>query len=242
MSLPPFPSPLRRAQSLYEQTYQSLRTAILSGDLAAGSRLVETQLAEMLHVSRTPIREAIRLLQQENLVMTDEGGAVRVAVLSVDDAGYLYDCRLGLEQVAVVEACRRASPLQLNAIAEAVQQAETLKSSQTDQRKGQQVNYQMLMMDYQFHRLIAEAAGNPWLVSLLDQVFDKMALLRLRTLQHNPRVLEICGEHRYIYQAILDRDEARAIAAITTHLSASKIRVIREVQQLEQDGVNADRP
>lgn len=240
--MPPFPSPIRRAQSLYEQTYQSLRTAILSGALAAGSRLVETQLAEMLHVSRTPIREAIRLLQQENLVMTDEGGALRVAVLSVDDAGYLYDCRLGLEQIAVVEACRHANRVQLSAIAEAVQQAETLKQTQMGQRKGQQVNYQMLMMDYQFHRLIAEAAGNPWLVSLLDQVFDKMALLRLRTLQHNPRVLEICGEHRYIYQAILDQNETTAIAAITNHLSASKIRVIREIQQLGKDGVNADLP
>jgi len=234
--LPPFPRPLRRSQSLYEQTYQALRTAILSGELAAGSRLVETQLAEMLDVSRTPIREAIRLLQRENLVMTDDGGALRVAVLSVDDAGYLYDCRLALEQVAVVEACRQANRVQLKAIDQAVQQAEKLKSPKANQFN----EYQMLMMDYQFHRLIAEGSGNPWLVSLLDQVFDKMALLRLRTLQHNPRVLEIRSEHRQIYQAIVERDEAAAIAAVSSHLSASKIRVIHEIQKLEQDGSVAD--
>jgi DNA-binding GntR family transcriptional regulator len=227
----PFPRPLRRSQALYEQTYQALRTAILSGELSAGARLVETQLADMLQVSRTPIREAIRLLQRENLVMTDEAGALRVSVLSVSDAGYLYDCRLALEQVAVVEASRHASRAQLKAIDQAVQQAEKLKTPKSNQLS----DYQMLMMDYQFHRLIAEGAGNPWLVSLLDQVFDKMALLRLRTLQHNRRVLEIRGEHRQIYQAIAEGDEAKAIAAVSDHLSASKTRVIYEVQQLEQD-------
>jgi DNA-binding GntR family transcriptional regulator len=58
---------IRRTQSLHEQTYQALRTAILSGELVAGERLIETQLADMLNVSRTPVREALCELQRENL-------------------------------------------------------------------------------------------------------------------------------------------------------------------------------
>ncbi len=221
--------PLQRAQSLHEQTYQTLRTAILSGELASGDRLVETQLADSLQVSRTPIREAIRQLQRESLIVADDNGALRVAWLSVADAGHLYDCRIALEQVSVAAACSHATTVQLEQIDLAIHQAER----STEQESHQLTNYQLLHLDYQFHRLLAESSGNPWLVTLLDQVFDKMMLLRLRTMQHNPRVLEIRTEHRRIYQAVNDRDASTAVQAMRDHLIASKERVIQEIQQIE---------
>ncbi|EKQ70670.1 transcriptional regulator [Leptolyngbyaceae cyanobacterium JSC-12] len=229
--------PLKRAQSLHEQTYQALRNAILSGELAVGTRLVETQLAEMLHVSRTPIREAIRQLQRENLVTTDSSGAVRVAKLSVTDAIQLYDCRIALEQLSVSEACRNVTENQLSQLELTVQQAE--------KKLGQQphplTNYQLLHMDYEFHRLLAEGSGNAWLVQILAQVFDKMALLRLRTMEHNPGVLEIRSEHRRIYEAIRDRDPVAATQAIQFHLIASKERVTQEIKQLESQQTEFER-
>lgn len=226
------PHSVQRAQSLHEQTYQTLRSAILSGELSAGARLVETQLAQTLQVSRTPIREAIRQLQRENLVMSDASGALRVATLSITDAAHLYDCRIALEQLSVSEACRNATATQLEQIDLAVQQAEKTNL--------QLNNYQLLHLDYQFHRLLTESSGNPWLVSLLDQVFDKMALLRLRTMQHNPCVLEIKSEHRQIYQAVCDRNPEAAAQAIREHLVASKERVIREIGQLDQKASSTD--
>ena len=221
--------PLQRAQSLHEQTYQTLRTAILSGELASGDRLVETQLADSLCVSRTPIREAIRQLQRESLVVTDTHGALRVAQLSVADAGYLYDCRIALEQVSVAAACAHATTAQLEQIDLAIQQAE----KSIEQEPHPLTAYQLLHLDYEFHRLLAESSGNPWLVSLLDQVFDKMMLLRLRTMQHNPHVLEIRTEHRRIHKAVSERDPVSAVQAIQEHLVASKERVIWEIQQIE---------
>lgn len=229
VTLPLASRSLQRVQSLHEQTYETLRTAILSGELTAGDRLIETQLAEMLQVSRTPVREAIRQLQREHLVMADANGAIRVAELSVTDAAQLYDCRMALEQMAVVEACRRATPPQLVQLDQAIQQAEAAIAQPSHLIS----DHQLLHLDYQFHRLLAECSANPWLVSLLDQVFDKMALLRLRTLQQNPQVLEIRGEHRQIFQAVCDRDPQAATQAIQAHLSASKQRVIQEIQQLE---------
>lgn len=223
------PRPIQRAQSLHEQTYQTLRSAILSGELAAGKRLIETQIAEMLQVSRTPVREAIRQLQRENLVMSDANGALRVATLSVTDAAHLYDCRIALEQVSVSEAAQHATAEQLEAIGLAIVQAERMAEG-----NHQLTNYQLLHMDYQFHRLLADSSGNPWLLTLLDQVFDKMALLRLRTMQYNPGVLEIRQEHRRIFEAVRDRDAAAAVAAVQNHLLASKARVIHEIQQIEQ--------
>lgn len=221
---------LQRSQLLHEQTYEMLRTAILSGELAAGSRLIETQLAEQLQVSRTPIREALRLLQRDHLVTIDAQGAMRVALLSIDDAIQLYDCRIALEQLSVSAACRMATPEQIEQIEATLQQAERaiLNSSHS------LTPYQLLHLDYQFHRLLAESSDNTWLVQILDQVFDKMSLLRLRTIEHNPNVLEIRGEHRRILEAVRKRDALAAMQAIQYHLISSKDRVVEEIQALEQ--------
>ncbi|MCY7275216.1 MAG: GntR family transcriptional regulator, partial [Phormidesmis sp. CAN_BIN44] len=73
---------IERSLPLQEQTYQALRVAILSGELAPGERLIETQLAQRLQVSRTPIREAIRQLQHSNLATIDASGTLRVATFS----------------------------------------------------------------------------------------------------------------------------------------------------------------
>ncbi|MBM0744036.1 GntR family transcriptional regulator [Phormidium sp. CLA17] len=233
--------PLQRHQSLHEQTYQALRNAILSGDLVAGSRLVETQIADLLEVSRTPVRESIRQLQRENLIVTDATGSLRVAMLSIVDAMQLYDCRIALEQLSVSEACCNVTNEQLKRLEQAIVQAEKAFGE-----PNQLTHFQLLHMDYQFHRLLAESSANNWLVQILDQVFDKMALLRLRTVQHNPGVLEIRGEHRRIYEAVRDRNPIAATQAIQAHLISSKERVVREIKVLEPrslgsaDSVEAD--
>lgn len=221
---------VQRSKSLHEQTYQALRDSILSGELAPGDRLIETQIAEQLQVSRTPIREAIRQLQREELVIADDLGWLRVATVSATEAMHLYDCRIALETLAIASACESASNFHLKKLKELVTQAEKLlkrKASNPD-------SIQLLELDYQFHRTIAQSSGNTCLVSLLDQVFGKMALLRSQTTHHNPRVLEIRTEHQRIYEAIVQHDIEAATQAIRGHLSASKARVVQELENLQQ--------
>jgi DNA-binding GntR family transcriptional regulator len=188
-----------RQQTLQQLAYQEIRTAILSGEMESGQRLVETQLAQQFQVSRTPIREAIGLLEHENLAQIDENGVLRVAKISATGAGQLYDCRLALEKLAVEGAAKNATPEQLQ----------------------------------EFHHLLAQSSGNPWLVSLLEQVFDKMLLLRIQTMKRNPQVLEVRVEHRRIYDAIAKHDPIEAIDAIAEHLTAAKVRVVNEVYQID---------
>lgn len=202
-----------------------MRSGILTGDFAPGSRLIETQLAEWLNVSRTPLREALRQLQKEGLVAADTSG-LRVATISSVDAMELYDCRLVLEKLAVAGACERASQKQLKGLEQYVIQAEARDPQKADVK----ALLQLLDLDYQFHHAIAESSGNQRLVSLLDQLFDAMALLRIQTLQQNPLVLEIRLEHRQVYEAIARRDAASATAAVQLHLLASKARVVKEIQ------------
>lgn len=219
---------IQRSKSLREQVYQALRKIILAGDLASGERIVETQLAQQLQVSRTPVREAIGQLQQEKLIVSSLNGGFQVATLSVDDAIQLYDCRIALEQLAIASACERSTPQQLKQLENYVLSAEAVSEL------NQLNSLERLELDYQFHRLIAKISGNQWLLTLLDQLFDKMALLRIQTTKHNPQVLEIRLEHRQIYEAIAAGDANLARQTIGTHLNASKGRVVRELEILSQ--------
>jgi len=220
-------STIQRSQSLYEQTYQVLRTNIFSGILAPNERLVETQLAESLQVSRTPIREAIRKLQQEGLVTSDSSGGMRVTTLSIEDVVQLYDCRIALEQLSVTGACDYASADEIEQLEQYVISAERIAPvKSTNPAK-------LLELDYQFHHLIAESSGNKWLVSLLEQVFDKMFLLRLRTTHQNPKVLEIRIEHRQIFTAIAQKNSNLAKEQIYSHLTNSKARVVSALEILQ---------
>ncbi len=220
---------IEKNQSLRQQVYQALRQIILKGDLASGERIVETTLAKQLQVSRTPIREAIGQLQQEKLIVANSTGGLRVTTLSVQDAVQLYDCRLALEQLSIVSACEQITPKQLKQLEKYVLLAEKLAhpSSKSDSLK-------LLEIDYQFHHLIAESSGNKWLLTLLEQVFDQMSLLRVQTTRHNPQVLEIRLEHRQVYNAIAEKNSDLAQATIKEHLIASKARVVQELEIINQ--------
>lgn len=217
---------IKKSQSLRQQVYQALRQIILRGDLDSGERIVETKLAEQLQVSRTPIREAIGQLHREKLIVSNPKGGFKVTTLSVRDAIQLYDCRIALEQLAVADACEHITSKQLKQLEKYVRSAEQLAKS----RSNKSDSYRLLEIDYQFHHLIAESSGNQWLLTLLEQVFDKMALLRVQTTKHNPNVLEIRLEHRQVYEAIAQKKVDLAQATIKEHLIASKIRVARELE------------
>jgi len=223
-----FPKSLQRNQPLKEQAYQTLRKMILAGELVPGQRLVEAQLARDLQVSRTPIREALGQLQRESLVMADGDHGLQVATFSAEDAAQLYECRMALEKISVTEACHQATVVQIRKLQRLVQQAEKLVGTSPSRL----LNFQLLDLDYQFHRLIAEMSGNLWLQEILDQIFDKMMLLRIQTIQQNQGVLDIGVEHFDVYDAIAQRDTKAATKAITKHLKAAKTRVIHELEIL----------
>lgn len=221
---------IQRSQSLRQQVYEALKRIILKGDLASGERIVETKLAKQLEVSRTPIREAISQLKKEKLIVSKPNGGFVVATLSVNDAAQLYDCRIALEQLSVEGACRTIADKQLKQLEKYVLLAEKLVKSQSSRPDI----FKLLEVDYQFHHLIAESSENQWLLTLLEQVFDKMALLRVQTTKHNPQVLEIRLEHREVYEAIALRDPDLAKATVKLHLMSSKARVVKELKAIQK--------
>ena len=220
---------IQRSQSLRQQVYEALKRIILKGDLASGERIVETKLAKQLKVSRTPIREAIGQLKKEKLIVSKPNGGFVVTTLSVNDAAQLYDCRIALEQLSVEGACRKIADKQLQQLEKYVLVAEKLVKSQSSRPDV----LKLLEVDYQFHHLIAESSRNQWLLTLFEQVFDKMALLRVQTTKYNPQVLEIRLEHREIYEAIALRNPEMAKATVKLHLMSSKARVVKELEIIQ---------
>lgn len=215
---------------LYEQAYQALRNAILRGDFAPGDRLVEHQLAEKLRVSRTPIREAMRQIQRERLAVVDANGGLCVAQLSPADILQLYDCRIALERVSVAGACRNATAAHLQTIDLVLTQIENA----TQGKLFTLDPARLFELNTRFHRLLAEASGNSWLVMVLDQILDKIILFRVQLLRNSTEIQDIHAEHRQIYEAIARRDTGTAVDAITAHLLADQERGLRLIQNLEQ--------
>jgi DNA-binding GntR family transcriptional regulator len=227
-----------RSGSLYEQTYLALRSAILSGAIAADERLIETQLADQLEVSRTPVREAIRRLQQESLIQMDSDGGLYIVKLSLTDAIKLYDCRIALERLAVLEACEHATSHHLQCIEQNLVVAEAAAEAAAETRqsgygKPTVDSIRLLELSCEFHQLIAKSSGNAWIVSLLDQISQKITLIRVQTLKGLDQLLDIDTEHRQIYEAIARRDSAAAEQQMVNHLRASQARIVEVFQQAE---------
>lgn len=222
-------------QKLHERIYLTLRTSILSGQFKLGDRLTESKLAKQLQVSRTPVREAIRRLQQEQLLTLDSPDGVTIVEISLDSAIHLYDCRIALEQLAVTGACCHITSTQLQALEQNLLASEAALKEQINSHQwsvSEEASYDLkqLALNYEFHRLIAESSQNPWLISLLDQLSNQVKLLRLQILQVPIDVESIQMEHWQLFQAIKNHDIETATQSIKEHLELSKKRVVQVFQ------------
>lgn len=212
----------------------------MSGELGLGERVNESQLAKQLEVSRTPIREAIRRLQQEQLLTTDSPDGITIVEISLDSAIHMYDCRIALEQLAVEGACRYATSAQLQALEQNLLDSEAIFKAQiADSYQGlpdqNNLGLKQLELNYDFHRLIAESSQNPWLRSLLDQLSNQVKLLRLQILQVPIEVEAIHTEHWQLFHAIARRDTEAATQSIRQHLELSKMRVVQVFTHAQRD-------
>ena len=201
---------LREDLPLRESVYYSIREGILMGRLKPDERLMELHLAKELGVSRTPVREALRMLSDDGLVtMTPNKGAV-VAAISAKDLIEVLEVRLALEQLAVKKACRGITAAQLDVLADAA--SHFREGLEKDERPD------AALADEQFHRIIAEAAGNRLLYDLLDQLREKVYRYRLESLKDPEACRELGSQHEEIVKCLKNGEEDRAGEAMRRHI------------------------
>lgn len=205
---------------LRDVVFQTLREAILRGTLKPGERLMEMTLAAKLGVSRTPIREAIRMLEQEGLAVTTPRKGAEVARMTEKDMEDVLAIREALEQLAVSLACEAATEEELQALKEERKRFEHMVHS-GDLKK-------IAESDIRFHELLYEASGNPKLIAMLSNLREQMYRYRVEYLKDPSHYPNLIAEHRDIVEGLTARDKKKVYDAMERHMTNQAV-VVKEI-------------
>jgi DNA-binding GntR family transcriptional regulator len=200
-----------RRQSGARAVYDLLRQHIIEGSLAADERLTEPVLSARLGVSRTPVREALRLLQAEALVVEQPTGGVRVAPLAVTDLHRVYDVRARLEGLLARDACERARPADVQQLARLVSLMDAVRDHEDE----------VLRIGAQFHGQIEALADNRWCSELLRQIRGHVDRYRSLSARERVGTTDHVDEHREVAHAIASGDPDAAERAMREHIERS---------------------
>ena len=198
-------------QTAHEFVRSVLRRAILNGELSSGSRLVQAELAAMLDVSTTPVREALRDLATEGLVQFDPHRGAIVSELSAEDVHDIYEIRRVLEPLAMRQAVPNVSDALLGRLRR-LHQAMLDEPHSVDWVDRNRV----------FHMAVYETAASPRLAAIIRNLQDASVMYIGASLKHKPGLREEANHgHADILEALENRDVEAAVKALDEHLRTS---------------------
>jgi DNA-binding GntR family transcriptional regulator len=211
MDAPPLLDFAQPRVTAHELVYETLRRAILGGALPGGAHLVQADIAGRLSVSTTPVREALRDLAAEGLVVFRPHIGAVVRELDTAELVELYEIRKALEPLAIRRAAERISPAEL---AEA--------SALAKQMEGERDPAAWTVLNRKFHDVLEDAAQAPFMRSVLRGVQDVAAIYVARSLISQPaRIASGNKEHRALVAALRRHDADAAAALLVAHLDAT---------------------
>lgn len=208
---------------LRDVVFNTLREAILKGELQPGERLMELQLASKLGVSRTPIREAIRMLEQEGLAVTVPRKGAEVARMTLKDMEDVLEIREALDELAAQIACERISSEQMNRLMDTKKEFERILASGEVK--------EIADVDVKFHDIIYEATDNAKLVYLLNNLREQLFRYRVEYLKNPENYPALIQEHEAIVSALEARDKAKVTEAMHEHVTNQAVAVKAVIQE-----------
>lgn len=210
---------------LRDVVFNTLRQAILKGELAPGERLMEIQLAERLGVSRTPIREAIRKLELEGLVLMIPRKGAEVAKISEKSLRDVLEVRRSLEELAIELACQRMTE-------EGIEKLEEVQEEFRDAViKGDAM--EIAETDEAYHDIIYKGTNNDRLVQILNNLREQMYRYRLEYIKDEDKRQVLLFEHDNILKAIRQRKVEEAKTAMREHIDNQEITVSKNIKEQE---------
>lgn len=195
---------------LRDVVFNTLRQAILRGELKPGTRLMEIQLANKLGVSRTPIREAIRKLENEGLVLMTPRKGAEVAEITEKNMLDVLEVRKTLEELAAALACERITKQQIKELYAAEENFEKALSNREVTEIAE--------ADVVFHDVIFAATDNQRLVNLLYNLREQMYRFRVEYLKELENYPVLIAEHKQLIEAITGGQKEIAKATIAKHI------------------------
>lgn len=191
------------------QVYEILRNMILSGQYKPGERLYENRISEKLGVSRSPIREALRMLAQDELVIVTSNGAA-VNPIRVEDLEEVYQCRMAVEPFAARLAANLLTEDQLNSLKTLIEEAEEYhRMSQFEE---------VISTNTEFHGLIIQSCGNSRLQGIIEKIKSLIILSRIAEFKSFRRNNEYLQEHKTLLDALTKRDGELSEQILRKHI------------------------
>jgi len=208
---------------LRDEVFNTLRERILKGNLKPGERLMEIHLADQLGVSRTPIREAIRMLELEGLVKMVPRKGAQVAKISREDLQDVLEVRKALDTLAVKLACERITEEEIKKLKDAELEFErVIKSGDATQ---------IAESDVAFHDVIQSASKNKRLKSMISNLAERIYRYRFEYIkQQSDGGKTLINEHRAIIQCIEEGNIAEAIKAIEVHIDNQERSIATQLE------------
>lgn len=208
---------------LRDVVFNTLRRAILKGELKPGERLMEIALADKLGVSRTPIREAIRKLELEGLVVMAPRKGAKVASITERDLNDVLEVRKGMEVLAISLACKRIT-------GEELEKLEIIERDFQNLIESGNLT-ELAEMDVKFHDTIYQATNNQRLVQLLNNLREQMYRYRMEYLKDIAVRRTLAEEHKAICQALRERNQQQAEKYVSIHIDNQQKAIIRSLNQ-----------
>lgn len=210
---------------LREVIFNTLREAIIAGELKPGERLMEVKLAEKMGVSRTPVREAIRKLELEGLVdMLPRKGA-HVAELSAKDIMDVLEVRASLDGLATGLAAERIKDEEIKELGHILSQF--VAYVEKDNLQGS------IKKDVEFHDLIYRASRNDRLIQISNNLREQIQRFRVIYLKDYSTPKDLINEHQHICEAISRRDREAAEKYAQKHIKNQEKIIIRAVKNMD---------
>ncbi len=205
---------------LREEVFNTLRDQILKGELSPGDRLMEIHLADKLGVSRTPVREAIHMLEREGLAITIPRRGAQVAKMTEKDLSDVLEVREVLDELAITKACANVNE----------EIIKKLDSSVVDFREAVKTGdpKRIVEEDENFHHIIYEAADNPRLLSIVDNLKEQMYRFRFEYIREEKNYDKLISEHNNLIEGLKNGDVEGVKSAMHTHLQ-NQIEAVRRI-------------
>ena len=215
--------------SLADQIFANLESDILSGVYPRGSILTELNLSEELGVSRTPVREALKRLEQEHLV-EECGKGLLVLSITAEDARIIYRIREKIEGLAAAACAAHITDEEIKALYEMID-LQQFYAGRNDSEKVKQ-------LDSDFHKSIYRYAGSAVYLDVLMPLHTKIQKFRKATVESTGRAEQSVEEHRAVLNAIASHDEKAAEEAMIAHIQSAgtRLREYLEKQENQTDG------
>lgn len=208
---------------LRDVVFNTLRQAIITGEFAPGERLMEIALANRLGVSRTPVREAIRKLELEGLVVMIPRKGAEVAKITEKDLRDVLEVRCSLEELAAELAAERMSDEAKEAIEKALYTFE--KAIISDD------NAAIADSDVEFHDSIFEATGNARLIQMISNLREQMYRYRLEYVKDSEYHMTLLKEHKELVKAMFSGKKEEARQIMRKHINNQEMTVIRNIKE-----------